>query len=959
MARDGVAVRPLPRRDARACRRWSPTAGPRRSRRTIARVTDRYRRRTLQHAADRLRVLGRARARRHVVGRAGRRDRRRPARARRPRPADRARRAAAGAGGLLAAAPRRRGVPRRGGGRRDLRGRRASCVDADDATPATRGPASLRLDHVDGAAVPRPHRTRPGRRRLRVSRPRRHSRHRPVGLRQVDAAGGPGRAAVEPRASRHGGGGPTPAAGIAWLPAAAGLRGRHRRRQPPAGRPGRRPTSSCGRPCARSRSRSGSATCRTVSTPRSARTAPRCPPASAPGSPSRGSSWPTGRGCCSTSRPPTSTRLTEQVIADTVLELGRTRGGRRRRAPPRAGRARRPPSWRCRARRPWPPGAAPRRGAGPAAPRRRPPRRARRGAAPRPRCCRTAARRPRLRVGRRAHRHRRLADRAGLDQPAVLTLLVAIVGVRTFGLARPVLRYVERLRSHDAALRLLAQRRVEVYDAVVPLTPGALGRRRGDVLAAVVDDVDSVVDRELRVRMPVRGFALAAALALVVAACVAPRRRCRSCWPSAWPRAARLRCWPALGAARAERDAVDARAELSAAVVETTQTADELGCGRPRTAPLTAVAEVSDRLGRRSVARRDAGSDRPRAGAARRRARAWPRRPSCSRPRSPTGRLSGPDAGAAGAAAAGARRGGRRRSPTRARSPPAPPRPRTGCRARDRGAPAVARPRGRPCPLDGDTVARPRHRALGRPRRCSRDLRPGPRPGRAGRGRRSHRARGKSTLAALLLRFLDPVEGRGAPRRPVAAASSPSTTYAARRPGRRRPARLRHHPGRERPPGPARPRPTTRSRPPCARPGWVPGWTRCPTGSTPGSATATRRSPAASGPGSRSPARCSPTSRCWCSTSPPPTSTTPPRMRWPPRCSTATAPPSVLWITHAARRSRPRRPRRRRWALVVTTHDCPPSLDPRHPRPGSTTRGRPHRRPALRDQGPAAGDHRH
>ena len=60
-------------------------------------------------------------------------------------------------------------------------------------------------------------------------------------------------------------------------------------------------------------------------------------------------------------------------------------------------------------------------------------------------------------------------------RPAVLTMLVAIVGVRTFGLARPVLRYAERLRSHDAALRLLARRRVEVYDALVPLTPARLG----------------------------------------------------------------------------------------------------------------------------------------------------------------------------------------------------------------------------------------------------------------------------------------------------------------------------------------------------------------------------------------------------------------------------------------------------------------------------------------------------
>ena len=88
------------------------------------------------------------------------------------------------------------------------------------------------------------------------------------------------------------------------------------------------------------------------------------------------------------------------------------------------------------------------------------------------------------------------------EHPPVLYLMVAIVGVRLFGLARPVLRYAERLVSHDAALRLLAERRAAVYDALVPLVPGRLGRRRGDVLASVVDDVDALVDAQLRVRQP-------------------------------------------------------------------------------------------------------------------------------------------------------------------------------------------------------------------------------------------------------------------------------------------------------------------------------------------------------------------------------------------------------------------------------------------------------------------------
>lgn len=100
------------------------------------------------------------------------------------------------------------------------------------------------------------------------------------------------------------------------------------------------------------------------------------------------------------------------------------------------------------------------------------------------------------------------------EQPPVLMLMVAIVGVRTFGLARPALRYAERLLSHDLVLRLLARRRTEVYDALVPLVPGALGRRRGDLLAGVVDDVDALLDDRLRVRQPV-----ATAVGVVLVTC--------------------------------------------------------------------------------------------------------------------------------------------------------------------------------------------------------------------------------------------------------------------------------------------------------------------------------------------------------------------------------------------------------------------------------------------------------
>jgi ATP-binding cassette, subfamily C, bacterial CydCD len=180
--------------------------------------------------------------------------------------------------------------------------------------------------------------------------------------------------------------------------------------------------------------------------------------------------------------------------------------------------------------------------------------------------------------------------------PAVLTMLVAIVGVRTFGLARPVLRYAERLRSHDAALRMLAHRRVQVYDAVVPLTPGRLGRRRGDLLASIVDDVDSVVDRELRVRIPVRGFVLVSVIAVAVAALLHPLTAvvvaisCLLSGTGAYLLARR-------GATRAERAAVAARAEVSTQVVDVVQVARELRMWQDADRVAARVALASDRLG--------------------------------------------------------------------------------------------------------------------------------------------------------------------------------------------------------------------------------------------------------------------------------------------------------------------------------------------------------------------------
>lgn len=93
--------------------------------------------------------------------------------------------------------------------------------------------------------------------------------------------------------------------------------------------------------------------------------------------------------------------------------------------------------------------------------------------------------------------------------PPVLSLTVAVAAVRAFALARSGLRYAERLISHDAALRMLAVLRVDVYRQLDRLTPAGLGSARtGDVLSRVVSDVDAVGDLLLRVLLPVSAAVL-------------------------------------------------------------------------------------------------------------------------------------------------------------------------------------------------------------------------------------------------------------------------------------------------------------------------------------------------------------------------------------------------------------------------------------------------------------------
>ncbi|MFB7783102.1 thiol reductant ABC exporter subunit CydD [Streptomyces vinaceus] len=90
------------------------------------------------------------------------------------------------------------------------------------------------------------------------------------------------------------------------------------------------------------------------------------------------------------------------------------------------------------------------------------------------------------------------------EQPPVLYLMVAVTATRTFGIGRAVFRYAERLVSHDAVLRMLADLRVSVFRRLERIAPAGLReQRRGDLLARLVADADSLQDYWLRWLLPV------------------------------------------------------------------------------------------------------------------------------------------------------------------------------------------------------------------------------------------------------------------------------------------------------------------------------------------------------------------------------------------------------------------------------------------------------------------------
>ena len=187
-------------------------------------------------------------------------------------------------------------------------------------------------------------------------------------------------------------------------------------------------------------------------------------------------------------------------------------------------------------------------------------------------------------------------------QPPLTLLSIAIVATRALGMLRGVARYLERLVTHDAALRTLADARARVYARLAHTEP-VRRFRSGDLVTRLVSDTDATQD------LLVRGLTPPAA-ALVTGAGVVALSTALLAPGGALLAAGLLLAGVGVPVAAAlagrgpGRRATAARAELSTALVDTVHGAPDLLAYGAMDRAVARVADADAELTR--IARRDA-----------------------------------------------------------------------------------------------------------------------------------------------------------------------------------------------------------------------------------------------------------------------------------------------------------------------------------------------------------------
>jgi ATP-binding cassette subfamily C protein CydC len=108
------------------------------------------------------------------------------------------------------------------------------------------------------------------------------------------------------------------------------------------------------------------------------------------------------------------------------------------------------------------------------------------------------------------------------QRPSVLSLTVPMGLVQLFALAKAGGRYLERTQTHRAALSAMGHVRARVADELEPLLPAGLGPRSADVVDTVLGDVERVQDLLTAVAGPLLTSVAAGLVSVVVCGVMSP-----------------------------------------------------------------------------------------------------------------------------------------------------------------------------------------------------------------------------------------------------------------------------------------------------------------------------------------------------------------------------------------------------------------------------------------------------
>lgn len=180
-------------------------------------------------------------------------------------------------------------------------------------------------------------------------------------------------------------------------------------------------------------------------------------------------------------------------------------------------------------------------------------------------------------------------------QPPIMYLLVAIVGVRFFGLSRAVFAYAQRLWLHDAVLDALTLLRVRLWNSFAHRgTADRRIARGGGALRSLIADVDDIRDMVPRVVLPPLVAVLVSAAAICVLFAIDPVAGAVglislgiALGPASWAALAADR--------RASAVRVDARAAVLSGVVGLLSARDDLIPDGAWRAPAAAFEEQDER----------------------------------------------------------------------------------------------------------------------------------------------------------------------------------------------------------------------------------------------------------------------------------------------------------------------------------------------------------------------------